>query len=587
MVIPVLVLAMMLTQELPAPTVLAARRDIPVRAATSPVDSIRALRSAHRAQEMFELVRRQYLPREFGAGSHRCDVRIGRWCIWNDDSNDREPPPESPRIRQARQKLLVVLDTLGARFPGDEWIASQHVRYLLEAKRHADAVRAADRCTANGSSYLCQALAGLAYHDSGAVAAADSAFSAALSAMPDSVRCRWTDISLLVDDALADRYARADCGARTRIAAAFWNLTTPLYLRDHDWRNEFLARVARAEMEKDSRTPSGSPSEDAYRETAIRYGFDTWFVRDDPPAGSMQEPAIAGYRGGGSGFNFVPDAAVFASPESLRVDDWALRLRSARTNYAPAYARHFRSLDRQQVARFRRGDSALVVATYDVADDTLLARHPLEAGLFAAPIDSLSVGDAHGTIRLDVPARGALTAMAPSTPVIVSLELLDAATRSAARARYALRPLTGAGRIMISDLLLFSPASADSLPRQLENAVALALHGDRVVGRSTVGLFWETYGVRAEGETFAVTITIERIREGWMRRTAERLHLATPFSPMTVRWKEVPDRANGIAAQSVSLDLSRLAAGRYEISLTVSPADGVPVTTKREVAVGR
>ena len=123
-------------------TVVAARRDEPAqarKAATS--DSIRASRSARRAQETFEFVRRQYLPREDGVGSHHCDVRIGRWCIWNDETNHRKPPPESPHVTQARERLLGVLDTVGAHFPGDEWVAAQQVRYLIEAKRFGDAVR--------------------------------------------------------------------------------------------------------------------------------------------------------------------------------------------------------------------------------------------------------------------------------------------------------------------------------------------------------------------------------------------------------------------------------------------------------------
>jgi hypothetical protein len=588
MVTPLLFLALALAQGAPAQSTLAARGEAFAPAPLfSPADSVRALRSARRARERFELVRRQNLPRELGVGSHRCDVRIGRWCVWNDESNDRKPPPESPRIRQAREKLLAQLNTAGERFPGDEWIASQQVRYLLEAKRYEDAIRVSTRCAASGSRHFCRALEGLAYHDSGAVAAADSAFSEALSAMPDSVRCRWTDIAQLLDDDVADRYAHADCAARQAIAAEFWNLTTPLYLRDHDWRNEFLARVTQAELEKDARGPSGSTSESAFRETAIRYGFDTWFVRDDPPAGSMQEAPIAGYREGGAGFNFVPDAAVFASPASLDADDWDLRLRAARTNYAPAYARHFQSLARHQLALFRRGDSALVVALYDVGGDTLFARRGLEAGLFTAAVDSTTIAEPHGFTTRDAESRGALMTTAPWTPIIVSLELLDANKRSAARARYGIRPPTRSGRVAISDLLLFSPEAADSLPHRLDDALRNALHTDRVGSGKRVGLFWETYGVRPDGESFAVTITIERTREGWMRRTAERLHLATPFSPMQVRWNEVPDREHGIASQAVSLDLSRLQAGRYEISLTVTPADGAPVVSTREVTVAR
>src|SRR4029077_16309943 len=105
-----------------------------------------------------------------------------------------------------------------ARFPGDEWVAAQEVRYLIEAKRFGDATRVAHRCVAGGSTYRCRAYGAVALHDSGAVAAADSAFTDALAAMPDSVRCKWMDIKLLLDDQFGDRYAHADCVGRLRMA---------------------------------------------------------------------------------------------------------------------------------------------------------------------------------------------------------------------------------------------------------------------------------------------------------------------------------------------------------------------------------
>lgn len=552
----------------------------------SRVDSIHALRSARRAQATFESIRRMNLPREYGVAYHRCDVRVGRWCVWNDESNDREPPPEPHEIQRARARLLAQLDTLGGAFPGNEWIAAQQVRYLLEAGRHADALHVAERCTASGSPYLCRALEGVVYHDSGAVAAADSAFTAALAAMPDSVRCRWTDISVLLDDHIGDRYHHASCAGRDSIATSFWRLTNPLWLRNHDWRNEFLARVTRAEMERDSRTPSGSVDDAAYLETALRYGFDTWFVRDEPPMGSMEDVSIAGFRGSGSGYNFIPDLAVFDAPDSLRESDWDLALHSAQTNYGPRYARHFLHLEHRQVALFRRADSALVVAAYEVGDDTLFVRGDLVAGLFAAPVHSTTVGEPRGDTTANASQRGVLMTRAPWSPMIVSVEVLDAKTRSAARARFGLIPSSVDSGISHSDLLLFAPPGPDSLPHRLQDAAALALSGDRVTGKR-VGVFWEIYGVRKEGESFAVTITIERIREGLMRRAAERLHLASPFSPVQVQWKEVPDPVNGIVSRSVSLDVSQLSNGRYEIQVAVGRPDGASTVATRDIVIDR
>jgi hypothetical protein len=310
-------------------------------------------------------------------------------------------------------------------------------------------------------------------------------------------------------------------------------------------------------------------------------------VRDDPPVGSYQEAVIAGYREGGSGFNFVPAFDVFRAPAKLRQDDWDLRLRTARTLYGPSYARHFKSLSSPQIYLFRRGDSALVVASYDLRDDTLFAKQGLEAGLFVLPIDSNLVGAPQGTVDTDARSSGVLTTVAPWAPLIVSLELLDTKSKAAARIRVALAPPTSAGRRGISDIVMFAPKSPDSLPHRLADALSTALHTDEIDRNTLLGLFWETYGVREEGESFAIAITIDRVQEGLMRRAAERLHLAAPFSPMTLQWMEVPDRGNGIASRSVTLDVSKLEPGRYEISLSVTPRDGVPMVAKREITLRR
>jgi hypothetical protein len=171
--------------------------------------------------------------------------------------------------------------------------------------------------------------------------------------------------------------------------------------------------------------------------------------------------------------------------------------------------------------------------------------------------------------------------------MIVSLELLDSTTRSAARARYAVTPPAAAGRLGVSDLLIFAPRGADSTSHKLADVLPLMLHGTRVSAARPLGVFWETYGVRPDGESLVVSLTIERIKEGWARRAAERLHLAAPFSPMAVHWQEVPDATDHLTSRAVTLDLSRLAPGRYEISLTVTPHDAPPAVARRAIVVDR
>src|SRR6266571_3255637 len=177
-------------------------------------DSLTTLRAARRAQATFEGIRRQHLPYGSGHAGGPCDLRIGRFCYWYDD--DRQPPEhaaaETQLIRDARATLLAALDDAGARLPGDEWIAGQRVRYLVEAGRDRAAVGAARECRADG--WWCAALVGLALHAAGDFARADSAFDAALRNMPAPERCRWYDLAPLLPDELRHRYERLSCDDR-------------------------------------------------------------------------------------------------------------------------------------------------------------------------------------------------------------------------------------------------------------------------------------------------------------------------------------------------------------------------------------
>src|SRR2546426_2125272 len=52
-------------------------------------------------------------------------------------------------------------------------------------------------------------------HVAGDYAGADSAYRSALRDMPRDERCRWTDVSLLLDGELARRYRRLPCDERS------------------------------------------------------------------------------------------------------------------------------------------------------------------------------------------------------------------------------------------------------------------------------------------------------------------------------------------------------------------------------------
>jgi hypothetical protein len=194
-------------------------------AQTSRRDSAEARRRALRAQTRFEQVRRYNLPLQYTSGGQSCDARIGRFCQWNEE--DPKPPKEPNPIREAREVLIKTLEAEAARSPGDDWIAGQRIRYLLEAGRDSAAVKAAEEC--GGTQWWCDALRGLALHEAGAYAASDTAFASALAAMPERERCRWTDMTMLLDERQRKRYGKVGCGRREALATRQWWLADTFF----------------------------------------------------------------------------------------------------------------------------------------------------------------------------------------------------------------------------------------------------------------------------------------------------------------------------------------------------------------------
>lgn len=563
-----------------------ARRAAPI----FPVDSQRILRSARRAQERFESVRRENLPREWSGGSHPCDVIIGRWCRWDDGEDERDPPPEAPRIVEARRRFLGTLDSAARLLPGDGWLAAQRVRYLLEDGRAPAAESIGVACRHRpGLAAWCSALAGLAAHVRADYAGADAHFSTALAAMPVAERCEWLDIADLLEDEVARAYARASCDERARIAERVWRIGAPLYLRGAvDFRTEMLARRTALLVEANTRTPFGLARDEGMRELRLRYGGGSWYSREEVPTGSMREPGIVSHGAKGLDFNFMPAAHALVAPATLTPDDWELRLRTSRTRYAPAYARHLAPLAGVQVAFFPRGDSTVVVAAYDVGADTSIGRAPLEAGVFVARIDADSVRLPVGA-RLDTAARRGVvrTSYPGAAPVIVSVEVLDSARRAAQRTRFARDSVARAGRIRVSDLLLYSPAADAAAPHTLDDVAALAMTSTRLGRTHPLGLFWETYGLVPEGEMVAVALTIERVGVGVVGRLARTLRLAAPDAPLSVHWTETPDPTTRVASRGVTVSLARLHPGRYRVQLAVTAGGAPPARASREVVLLR
>ena len=540
-------------------------------------DSGAVLKSARRAQATFEATRRASLPESPGGWRDFCGQRIGRICYWYEDGGDNDSaPPEPKRIREARARLLTVLEDAGAALPGDEWILGQRVRYLLEDSQPGPAARVAEQCHA--AAWWCEALAGLVRHVTGDFAAADSTFAAALADMPPDDRCRWGDLSPLLEGEVAEHYRRLDCDGRAAFEARWWWLAQPLYsLAGNDRRTEHFARVVMARIQEGRRTPFGYWADD-FRDVLLRYGWPTWWTRDPPTSPLIgSEPRITGHDPSPA-FHFTPGARALDDPTGAKPDEWSLDTPQARERYAPPYAATFTYLEHQE-AVFRRGDSCLVVAAPDLSGDTLFARRAVRVAL-ALAADEHAIVTARDSGLAAAPR--AVVAAAPCQPFVMSLEAVAPRERHVARARYGVTPPRRTFlHPAISDLLLFHPP--DSLPATLDAVLPYAYGSTRVPADRTLGVFWEVYGVDPAGGPIAVSLTLARQGRGFLRRM---LGLAARRHDVRLEWQDVT-RDSSVAPRALAVDLAGLAPGRYLIALDVTPPGGRTLTARREIQIER
>lgn len=537
-------------------------------------DSQAVLRRAQRAQAEFEWLRWAQLPAA-PSRSPGCDALrgalIGRFCYW-DDGSSAKLPPEPASIGKSRARLLQVLDSSAVALPGDEWIAGQRVRYLVEGGEARAALTVARDCRAD--AWWCEALAGFALHASGDARAADSAFARALHDMPRDERCRWNDLSLLVDGPLRQRYRQHTCEQRESLEARVWWLAQPLFSRPgNDRRAEHYARHTMARMLERARSLFDLGFGNDLRELIVRYGWPVAWVRE-PRGVSMSERGVVGHDREPS-YHFMPDATDLAL-----VAEAPIEVDRAREVYAPIYAAVFTILE-PQIAAFRRGDSTLVVAAYTVADDTLFQSRQLAAALVLArgAQDSMVVER-----RADVAPAGVLMAVAPWPARIASLEV-TVEPRAAGRARVAIPPRDrDPGPFALSDLLLFDPP--DSLPGDLRDAVPRMRNTITVSRGARLGLYWEVYGI-APVDPVAISVRVQPRDRGLLKRVAETVGLATAAPPLELRWQERLRVQDGRAPRALEVDVSSLPPGRYRIEVAVTPAGGEPATSSREIRVVR
>jgi hypothetical protein len=549
------------------------------RLSVTEADSVAVIKEARRAQERFEQLHRHSLPSRNDYSTRRCEERVGRFLLSQGEDADSTLPAEPERIAEARDTLIAQLSRAQALLPTDGWITGQRVRYLIDARRPADAVETARACQA--SRAWCAAVAGLAFQATAEYASADSAFTLALALLPERERCAWTDISALLTGKLAKRYGKLGCTERAAFEERFWWLARPLMsLAANDARTEFLARGVMARLHEQARMVRNIRWGEDLEATMLRFGWPVAWS-ESAAASFTEEPSISEYWASPT-FDFFPSVSAMDDPGRAPATAWDATGDCRRTGYAPAYAKSYSVLD-HQAAIFRRGDSAFVVAAYDVRQDTALAPLALQASLVLAT-------DERTTPVIETKdrafARDVLTAKGPWSPQLVSIEILARDEKRVARGRFGLAPRGGLDSgIAVSDLLLFDPP--DTLPTRLAEVLPYVRGSTRVREGENLGIFWEVYGLDPREERLSVSLTVTPVGSGVLRRAGETLGLLDSASPVSYHWvEEVPGRGSA-SPRAIALDLRRLARGRHVIQLVVAPAGRAPMVVRREIEVIR
>lgn len=534
-------------------------------------DSARDLGRAHGAQASFERSRRAQLPITYSGGG-RCDVRLGRYCWWYDESTPTFPP-EVAVIGERRAELIAELDALSARYPGDDWLAGMRVHYRIDGKQLVSADSAASACRASG--WWCSALVGYAAHARGDATRADSAFAAAVSTMTPELGCEWRNITTLLGGDDRDAYEHRACETRSAVEERYWKLSQPQYaVVANEWRNEFNVRRVLVHLAEHAATPHALAWGDDAAELVLRYGWPTAWSRVITSSVNATEPAIIGHDPSPS-FTFAPGVRIVSDTVgNIPADAWDMNAPRGETRYAPRFVTRMASVA-AQFARFRRGDSTLVVAAFAAKDDSLL--HPV-ATLAASRLDSVPVVSMPDTSHVGI-ARVTLAGM----PAVVGMELRDTATRTLARTRVGLVTSSDSVRLALSDVLIYR--AGEDAATSLDSALARAIPGDTVTKGKPLGLFWETYGLSAAGETVDVAVSVERVDHSWIRSARQKLGLTPMDTPIKVRWTDARPPSGLAAPHAISMDLENLDAGRYRLTLTLTPAGGAPVASMREIAL--
>lgn len=571
-------------------------------AGTSESDSIALVEEAKQEQKEFERYRESRLPPEWSGFGGMCDALVGRMCLRHGDGEAPPVTPDPIEVEMARMEMLRTFGQVADRIPRDRWVRGQRVYYLREQGEWLRAEALTRGCHPD-DEWWCRALAGYLLQSRGESVEAEAVFHDAIARMPEEERQNWYALDYLLDDEARDLFEDADPAGQAALREQLWLLADPLYLVDgNDREAEQYARQTLIRIREAAENTYDLPWEEDLEELVARYGGEIGWERGRParpPSGlNLQDNRFIIGRHRPHGREFLPAGAFLADPAGIPVRAWHIEDRAPWTGYAAWYAPIITTMD-AQVARFRRGDSLLVVAGYqppppppeEMAPRSVRDIAPggnpfavfdvppppmndaagvVESGVFVLSPAGERVLDQRGASR-----EGVVTARVSNGDYIFGLEVFDEADDRAWRVRGGVRqPDLPFGLAAVSDVVLLD--AGDDLPESLDEALPRVLRSMRITSGQTFVAAWEVYGLQ-EGEGAIVGITMQDAQPGLLQRATQFLRLTTPEAPVEMSWQEAGPDQRGTVFRAIALTLPEVEPGEYDLILTVELTGRNPI----------
>ena len=589
-------------------------------------DSVSLHERAKEVQARFERFREERIPPELAGYGRGCDEIVGRFCLRFEDGEDESEwtvPEEPIEFGMARVQVLQELAEIHRQIPRDSWILGQRVFYMGEIGNWQGAERLIRDC--GGGNWWCTSLLGFVKHEQGDWNTAADLFALAITQMPEGET--FLSLGLLLDPDALEVYENASDQAAAE--ERLWLLSDPLYLVDgNDRMTEQYARAVLIRMRREAVNPYGVEWGDDIEELTLRYGAErAWERRRSLPNGTLQDTRSIVGRHHPKSQEFLPPDLALEDPAQVAPGDWTLEQRRPWTGYAPPYAPDLNALE-TQVARFRRGDSLLVVGAFapQEEDATVDSRRqsmnprivdlraqrnedrgdqqarlnpfgappeeplplpveerqpegPVQSALFLIDTES---GEQH-EVRGEGPS-GVYQLQVPNGRYVVGIEAFSPDAKQAWRDRHGLwqDPLAP-GLAAVSDLLIL--AGGGEIPTSLEEALPTALSAVRVRAGEPFKLAWELYGLQI-GESATVRIGIDEGGVGFFRAVGQFLRVLQPDSPVLMTYQDAGPDVLGTVFRSVQLSLPPdLEPGEYTLTVEIALAGREPMTVPRPIII--